>query len=89
MCRKASDILCPIIIYIDTTYVKSKAAEALSFTIGLFKASSRNNPRAWRNLGMIPGKLKDLIPQGNTSKQKKEKYTLTIGITFAKSYYQI
>ena len=71
MCRNASDVLCPIIIYIDTTHVKSKAAEALSFTVGLFKSSTRNNPRAWRNLGMIPGKLKDLIPQGKYKQTEK------------------
>ena len=71
LCRNAIDVLCPIIIYIDTTYVKSKAAEAISFTIGLFNSSTRNNPRAWRNLGMIPGKLKDLIPQGKYNQSQK------------------
>jgi len=38
---------------------------------------------------MIPGKLKDLIPQGKYKQTEKEKYISTIGITFAKFYYQI
>ena len=65
LCTHPKDILCPIILYIDKTYVKSKPAEPISFTLGLFKRNIRNTPMAWRNIGMIPGKLGDLIPNMN------------------------
>ena len=61
-CKNVYDVLCPIILYIDKTYVKSKPAEPISFTLGLFKRSVRNRPQAWRTLGMIPGKIGDLVP---------------------------
>ena len=62
MCVNAKDILCPLIIYIDKTYVRSKGAEPISFTLGLWRRNIRSTPAAWRNLGMIPGKLGSLIP---------------------------
>ena len=71
VCRNRNEVLMPIILFCDKTYVKSKPAEALSFTFGILKSHTRNNPRAWRNLGMIPGKLGDLIPQGKYNKGKK------------------
>lgn len=62
------DWVIPIVLYIDKTYVKSKPAEPISFTLGIFKRHVRNDPAAWRNMGMIPGKLGDLVPN-------KERYT--------------
>ena len=61
-CRTENDMVLPIILYIDKTYVKSKPAEPISFSLGIFKRHIRNDPSAWRNLGMIPGKLGDLVP---------------------------
>ena len=40
-CTEDNDVLVPIILYIDRTYVKSKAAEPISFTLGIFKRYSR------------------------------------------------
>ena len=62
MCVNTHDILCPLIIYIDKTYVRAKGAEPISFTLGLWTRNIRSTPAAWRNLGMIPGKLGSLIP---------------------------
>ena len=62
LCIHPSDVLCPIILYIDKTYVKSKPAEPISFTLAFLKRNIRTTPMAWRNIGMIPGKLGDLIP---------------------------
>ena len=62
MCVDKEDVLCPICIYIDKTYVSSKPAEAISFCLLIHKRNIRSTATAWRNLGMIPGKLGDLIP---------------------------
>ena len=62
MCKDGNDVLVPIILYIDKTYIKSKPAEPISFTLGIFKRHIRNDARAWRELGRIPGKLGDLVP---------------------------
>ena len=62
MCVNKEDILVPIILYIDKTHVRAKCAEAISITLGIFKRNIRSTAMAWRNLGMIPGKLGDLVP---------------------------
>jgi hypothetical protein len=62
MCVDKTDVLCPICLYIDKTYVSSKPAEAISFCLLIHKRNIRSTATAWRNLGMIPGKLGDLIP---------------------------
>jgi hypothetical protein len=80
VCRNKNEVLMPIILFCDKTYVKSKPAEALSFTFGILKSHARNNPRAWRNLGMIPGKLGDLIPQGKYNQAKKDRCVSMTGI---------
>ena len=64
VCVTNRDVLCPIIIYIDKTFVKSKPCEPVSFTLGIFKREVRNSPRAWRNLGLIPGMISELVPVG-------------------------
>ena len=58
----------PILLYIDKTHVKGKTCEPISFTLGIFKRRVRCNPAAWRNLGVIPGKLCDLPSSGAHSK---------------------
>ena len=62
MCINPNDVLVPICLYIDKTYVRAKPAEAISFCLLIHKRNIRSTATAWRNLGMIPGKLGDLIP---------------------------
>ena len=62
MCVHKNDVLVPICLYIDKTYVSSKPAEAISFCLLIHNRNIRSTATAWRNLGMIPGKLGDLIP---------------------------
>lgn len=64
-------LLVPIILYIDKTYVKSKPSEPISFSLGIFKRKVRNDPTAWRQLGLIPGKLSDLVPNKTKYIQSK------------------
>ena len=86
LCKRSTDVLCPLIIYIDKTFVKGKGIEPISFTLGkevsfifltllhfilynffcytgIFNRSTRNCPMAWRNLGLIPGKLGSMVPK--------------------------
>ena len=65
VCISPLDVLCPIILYIDKTYVRGKGVEPISFTLAWFKRNIRNTPMSWRNIGMIPGKLGDLVPNMN------------------------
>ena len=62
MCTDPGDVLCPIILYIDKTHINSNAAEPISFCLGIFVRQIRMMASSWRNLGMIPGKLGDLVP---------------------------
>lgn len=63
-CISIKDVLIPIIIFIDKTQVKSKNTEPISFTLGIFKRHIRRKPIAWRNFGLIPGKLGELENSG-------------------------
>ena len=50
------DLLVPIILFIDKTFVNQKGRltlEPVSFTLGIFKKEVRNHPFAWRPLGYI------------------------------------
>lgn len=50
-------ILCPIIIFIDKTHTDAKGRltqEPVLFTLGIFNQKTRNNPKAWRPLGLMP-----------------------------------
>lgn len=62
VCISPTDVLCPLILYIDKTYVRGKGVEPISFTLAWFKRNIRNTPMSWRNIGMIPGKMGDLVP---------------------------
>ena len=70
MCKKQSDVLVPLILFIDKSHVRSRALEPLCFTLGIFKRNIRNTPMAWRNLGLIPGKVGDLYPKIPFAKNK-------------------
>ena len=59
-CKSVKDVLIPIIIFIDKTHVKGNCTEPISFTLGIFKRNIRRKPIAWRNMGLIPGKLGEL-----------------------------
>ena len=51
------EILCPIIIFVDKTHTDVKGRltqEPVYYTLGIFNQKTRNNPRAWRPLGLLP-----------------------------------
>ena len=62
VCVSPNDVLIPLILYIDKTYVRGKGAEPISVCLACCKRNIRSTPMAWRNIGMIPGKLGDLVP---------------------------
>lgn len=56
-CTKPGDVLCPLVFFIDKTHTDTNGnlcLEPVTFTLGIFKRSLRNNPKAWRTLGFIP-----------------------------------
>jgi hypothetical protein len=53
---KNSELLCPIIFFIDKTHTDSNGRlclEQIRFTLGIFKRQIRNQSRAWRTLGYL------------------------------------
>ena len=51
-----TDVLCPIIFFIDKTYVDRQGRltlEPISFTLGIFNKSTRRKFRAWHTLGFV------------------------------------
>ena len=52
-----SEILCPIVVFLDKTHTDAKGRltqEPVMFTLGIFNQETRNNPKAWRPLGLLP-----------------------------------
>ena len=50
------DVLCPLLIYNDKTHTDQKGLlclEPVLFTLGIFNQKTRNNPRAWKQIGYI------------------------------------
>lgn len=57
ICVGGKDVLCPIIGFIDETFIDTKGnltLEPVSFTLGIFNRACRMTPQAWRHLGFIP-----------------------------------
>lgn len=57
VCPFLSDILVPIIIFIDETTIDNNGRQSLDavlLTLGLFRRSTRNKQEAWRLLGYVP-----------------------------------
>ena len=54
--KKESDLLVPIIMFIDKTHVDTNGRltlEPLCFTLGIFKKEYRRQPQYWRTLGFV------------------------------------
>ena len=52
----SSDMLCPIIFFIDKTHTDTNGRwclEQVRFTLGIFNRNTRNQSHAWRSLGYI------------------------------------
>lgn len=58
-CTSINNVIVPMIFFIDKTQVKAKNIEPISFTLGIFRRHVRRKPMAWRNFGLIPGKIGD------------------------------
>ena len=67
ICRPhTSDILCPIILFIDGTPIDAFGnlkLESVMFTLGMFNRETRNKNQAWRLLGYIPDTTYDCVTQ--------------------------
>ena len=60
LCTGPRDVLVPVHFFCDKTHTEvkgNKTLEALCMTLGIFKRSYRNTPKAWAVLGYIPNKL--------------------------------
>jgi hypothetical protein len=61
LCHNNTDILCPIILFIDKTQVDKFSKwtlEPVLFTLGIFNRATRNLSQAWRPLGLITNTLR-------------------------------
>jgi hypothetical protein len=61
LCLNNTDILCPIILFIDKTQVDKFSKwtlEPVLFTLGIFNRATRNLSHAWRPLGLITNTLR-------------------------------
>ena len=68
ICTNPTEILLPIIFFIDAGKVTHRmSVEPLTFTLGIFNRSTRNNVDAWRTLGYV----EDL---DNSDRSQKKKY---------------
>ena len=68
LCHQPTDILCPIILFIDGTPIDSYGnlkLESVMFTLGIFNRETRNKSGAWRLLGYIPDLTQDTITDRN------------------------
>ena len=68
------EILCPIIIFVDKTHsdVKGRLTqEPVMYTLGIFNQKTRNNPRAWRPLGLLPN-FKSVRQDRNTERKQED-----------------
>jgi len=56
LCINKEDVLCPIILFIDTTHLDKLSKwslEPVLFTLGIFNRKTRNLSTAWRPLGLV------------------------------------
>ena len=77
------EILCPIIIFVDKTHsdVKGRLTqEPVMYTLGIFNQKTRNNPRAWRPLGLLPN-FKS-VTQDRNSDRKQEDFHFVLSHVF-------
>ena len=68
------EILCPIIIFVDKTHsdVKGRLTqEPVMYTLGIFNQKTRNNPRAWRPLGLLPN-FKSVREDRNSDRKQED-----------------
>ena len=68
------EILCPIIIFVDKTHsdVKGRLTQELvMYTLGIFNQKTRNNPRAWRPLGLLPN-FKSVREDRNSDRKQED-----------------
>ena len=81
------DILLPIILFIDgstiDTYGKM-SVEPITFTLGIFRRSTRNKPEAWRTIGYIET-LKNIVSESIVRKANNAKRKLQDKHTIIKS----
>ena len=81
------DILLPIILFIDgstiDTYGKM-SVEPITFTLGIFRRSTRNKPEAWRTMGYIES-LKNIVSESIVRKANNAKRRLQDKHTVIKS----
>lgn len=84
-CTQPTDILVPIIIFIDSGKVtKRLSVEPIIFTLGIFNRSTRNLVQSWRTLGYIPNlsfSSRNKLSTYKTSR-KMEDYHLIINHIF-------
>ena len=69
-----SELLCPIIFFIDKTHTDLNGRlciEQIRFTLGIFKQHIRNQSRSWRTLGYVLDQNQICT---NTSKNKMQDY---------------
>ena len=61
LCINDSNVLCPIILFIDKTQVDTFGKwtlEPVLFTLGIFNQATRNLPQAWRPLGLVTNTIR-------------------------------
>jgi hypothetical protein len=61
LCINGTDILCPIILFIDKTQIDTFSKwtlEPVLFTLGIFNRATRNLSHAWRPLGLVTNTIR-------------------------------
>ncbi len=82
--KPQKDLLLPIILFIDGSTIDSygkMSVEPITFTLGIFRRSTRSKPEAWRTMGYIET-LKNIISESivrkanNAKRRLQDKHTI-------------
>ena len=75
ICKNGTDILLPIIFFIDAGKVTQRQSiEPVTFTLGIFNRETRNKAEAWRTLGYMENLF-------NAMKSQNKKYNSKMKLT--------